>query len=168
MLNLSQTTGYAILGLSCLEKSNGHAVFAKDIAACTGIPLPYLSKILHSLTRSQLITSKRGFRGGFTLQRPADQISLFDVAEAVEHQDWLPRCLLGLADCPQEPACPTHKFWSKERERIERELRRVRLSHVSRYASHGDIAVRPCCGKSVDSVSAKAKVKQGAIAPCES
>ncbi len=129
MLSLSQTTGYAVLALSCLEQS-GRPVFAKDIAACTGIPSAYLSKILHSLTRSNLVISKRGFRGGFLLSRSAGAISVMDVAEAIEGPDCLPRCLLGLKDCEQERACPTHDFWARERQRIECELRRVRLSDV--------------------------------------
>ncbi len=63
MLSLSQTTGYAILALGCLERSGTQWILARDIASRAGIPLPYLSKILHALVRPGLIHAKRGHRG---------------------------------------------------------------------------------------------------------
>ncbi|MHC4710827.1 MAG: RrF2 family transcriptional regulator, partial [Planctomycetota bacterium] len=101
MLSLSQTTGYAILALSCLVEDQDRWVLSRDIAATTEIPGPYLSRVLHALGRSGLIRTKRGYRGGFALARPASRISLLDVAEAVEGRDWKAPCLLGLTSCVQ-------------------------------------------------------------------
>jgi Rrf2 family protein len=142
MLALSQTTGYAILALSCLGSPGERVVQAAQIARCTRIPGPYLSKILHALARSGLIRAKRGRGGGFTLARLAAQISLLDVAEAVEGESWAPCCLLGLAGCSQERACPTHRFWTVQRARIEAELRRVTLCEVARFERRLGIRMR--------------------------
>jgi Rrf2 family protein len=119
--------------LGFLHECGGRLVLAKDITSSTGIPLPYLSKILNALTRTGLIVGKRGYQGGFALSRSAEEISLFDVAEAVEGPDWLPTCMLGLADCSAVPLCPTHAFWKAERAKIEKELRRMTLTDVSCY-----------------------------------
>jgi Rrf2 family protein len=86
MLSLSQTSGHAILALSCLCETAGRFVLAKDIAACTGVSLPYLSKVLDAMRRTGLIEGKRGYRGGFGLARPAAEISRLHVAEAVDGQ----------------------------------------------------------------------------------
>jgi Rrf2 family transcriptional regulator, iron-sulfur cluster assembly transcription factor len=134
MLALSQTTGYAILALGCLDGCRGRLVLAREIAACTGTPLPYLSKLLHALCLQGLIEGKRGYRGGFVLSRPADQISLLEVAEAVEGQSWLPECLLGLAECSALQCCPTHEFWVVERQRIEEKLRTTTVADVAAFA----------------------------------
>jgi Rrf2 family protein len=134
MLSLSQTTGYAILALSCLEEGDGQNwILARDIAECTGIPKPYLSKILHSLQGSGLIRTKRGYRGGFSLVRPADEISLMEIAEAVEGASCLTGCLLGLADCSEEKSCPTHSFWVEERQRIRKALSSTTLKDVAGF-----------------------------------
>ncbi len=133
MLGLSQTCGYAILALSCLHECGGGWVLARDIARCTGIPQAYLSKVLHSLARRGLIVAKRGYRGGFALARAPDRISLLDVAEAVEGEQAVPRCLLGLSECSPERACPTHRFWQRERERITAELGRLTLVEVAQF-----------------------------------
>jgi Rrf2 family protein len=144
MLSLSQTTGYAILALSCLVGDEDRWVLSKDIAATTGIPGPYLSRVLHALGQSGLIRAKRGYRGGFALARPASRISLLDVAEAVEGRDWKAPCLLGLTSCAQIRACPTHTFWTRELARIERELRKTTLAQVGGFARpSGGVRVKP-------------------------
>ena len=107
MFSLSQTTGYAILALSCLVDAEDRWVLSREIAARTGIPQPYLSKILHALGRSGLIEAKRGYCGGIALARPARQIRISDVAEAVEGPKWLPECMLGLSECSDLRCCPT-------------------------------------------------------------
>jgi Rrf2 family iron-sulfur cluster assembly transcriptional regulator len=133
MLSLSQTTGYAIRALCCLERSDGRLVRARQIADCTGIPKPYLSKTLHILGRSGLIRTKRGYQGGFVLAHPARRIRLLDIVEAVEGEAWQPRCLLGMADCSDQRNCPTHEFWKVERERIRAELARLTLAAVAKF-----------------------------------
>ena len=144
MLSLSQTTGYAILALSCLVEDEDQWVLSKDIAATTDIPGPYLSRVLHALGRSGLIRAKRGYRGGFALARPASRISLLDVAVAVEGRHWKAPCLLGLTSCAPLRACPTHAFWMRELARIERELRRTTLAGIGGFAQpSGGVRVKP-------------------------
>jgi Rrf2 family transcriptional regulator, iron-sulfur cluster assembly transcription factor len=140
MLSLSHTTGYAIRALCCLERSGDRLVRSQQIADCTGMPKPYLSKTLHALGQSGLITTKRGYRGGFVLARPATRIRLLDIVEAVEGEAWQPRCLLGMAECSDDRGCPTHEFWKLERERIRAELARLTLAVVSGFeAAAGNV-----------------------------
>ncbi len=130
MLSLSQSTGYAILAMSCLEGPDGKLTLARDIARRTGIPRAYLAKVLNLLVRSGLVHAKRGYRGGVTLARPASEISVCDVAEAVEGRCQLWGCLLGLTQCRWQRRCPAHAFWEKECRRIEARLRSIRLSEM--------------------------------------
>src|SRR5512142_3229861 len=105
MLSLPQTAGYAMLALSCLGQSREPRLLASAISRATGIPLPYLSKILHALHGSGLIQGKRGYRGGFALTRPPAAISLYDVAVAVDATALAP-CLLGLRCRARTSLCP--------------------------------------------------------------
>ncbi len=141
MLSLSQTAGYAILALSCLDGERW--VLAQELAERTAVPKPYLSKILHSLARAQVILAKRGYRGGFRLGRPADQISLLDIVEAVDGTAWIGRCLLGLDRCSDERACPTHEFWKHERARIHDLLQKISLHHVAEFERERGTRLRP-------------------------
>jgi Rrf2 family protein len=133
VLAISQTAGYAIQALSWLARGDSGWRLAKDIAADAEVPVPYLSKILNALVKAQLVRAKRGYRGGFVLGRPADQIRLLDVVQAVDGSAWMGRCLLGLEVCSDERACPTHEFWKVERARIAECLASLTLEDVAAF-----------------------------------
>ena len=133
MLGLSQTTGYAVLALSCLRQRGSERMLAKDISECTGIPLPYLLKLMHAMGKADLVIAKRGYQGGFALARPAEKITLMDVAEAVDGKVWLHKCLLGLEDCSDQRACPMHEFWKVERVRIADKLKQLTVRDIAEF-----------------------------------
>jgi Rrf2 family iron-sulfur cluster assembly transcriptional regulator len=157
MLALTQTTGYAILAMSCLRHCGNGLKLARDVAACTGIPLPYLSKILNALHQAGLITGKRGYRGGFALSHPLEQISFDDVARAIEGDDYLPECMLGLGPCLQRADCPGLAFWREERARLLKHLRQTTLADVPNPCtsmSQHKASPHPCLGsREVDRVA---------------
>ncbi len=129
MFSLSHTTGYAIKALTCIA-GNRDLMQIRDIAKCTGIPAPYLSKVILRLCKSGILTSKRGHKGGVWLTRKADEISLYEISEAVEGGDPFTACLLGLETCSDERACPNHAFWKGSRDRIRRQLEKTSLADV--------------------------------------
>lgn len=133
MLSLSKTTGYAILALTCLEEAQGDWLKARKISECTGIPIPYLSKLLHLLGHAGIVIGKRGTFGGYALASPSEEISLIEVAVAVEGESWLPKCLLGLTECSHESICPTHDFWAQERARIKYKLAHTTIKDIARF-----------------------------------
>ena len=133
MFGLSNTSGYGILALSCLVMHPDQWVLAQQITETTSVPKPYLLKILNLLAEAKLIEAKRGYRGGFRLARPATEISLWEIAEAIEGPHLLARCLLGLADCRDDRACPTHDFWREERRRIEKQLHVINLAQIADF-----------------------------------
>ena len=132
---LSHTTGYAIVALSFVGCTGRAWVQSHDIAAETGIPKPYLSKILHALGKAGLIRTKRGMGGGVTLSRPADQMTLLDVASAVEAVDAPPRCILGMKPCSDIKPCPIHDFWSQIRQQTRAQLAQTTLAAVAQHQS---------------------------------
>ncbi|GAB6166014.1 hypothetical protein JCM19992_20140 [Thermostilla marina] len=134
MLSFSKTTGYAVLALGCLEASGGKWVLSQQISACTGVPMPYLRKILHSLSKAGLVNTKRGYQGGFCLAKPADEIRLIDVIKAVEGLPEKPLCLLGLTECNDSAPCPLHPYAGKLRDEVRRRLEETTVASVAEYA----------------------------------
>jgi Rrf2 family transcriptional regulator, iron-sulfur cluster assembly transcription factor len=129
MMSLSQTTGYAVQALACLDDAESQPCFIRDVAQCTGLPRAYLAQIINRLAHSGIILAKRGYRGGIQLARPAAKISLLDVVEAVEGKEWIGPCLLGIERCGADFVCPTRKFWLSIRRQIQRKLRTTTLAH---------------------------------------
>jgi Rrf2 family protein len=84
-MKISRSIGYALIAagyvaMNCKDK----AVLSSTIAKEYGIPLEYLLKILQQLVRAGVLRSKRGPRGGFTLAKPAEEISMLEVIESVD------------------------------------------------------------------------------------
>ncbi|HYD32391.1 MAG TPA: Rrf2 family transcriptional regulator [Azospirillaceae bacterium] len=137
MLSLSQTAGYAIMALSCLDPVCERMVLAKDIADRTGISRPYLNKIMVRLGQAGLVVGKRGHNGGLTLARPAGEITLLDVADAVDGTEWRSKCVLGLPNCGGEAPCPMHEFWLVEQKVIIDRLTSLTLADVVPFQQRG-------------------------------
>ena len=130
MLSLSKTTGYAIEAMSHLDKPGGRPASLRSIAARAQVPYAYLAKRMPELVAAGLVRSMRGKRGGVLLARPPETITLLQISEAVEARQWLGRCLLGLAACTDERACPAHTFWKDARQQIQSVLETTTLSDV--------------------------------------
>ncbi|MCK4753470.1 MAG: Rrf2 family transcriptional regulator [Planctomycetes bacterium] len=84
-MKVSRSTGYALLAAGYLaQHQKEKVVLSQDISKKYDIPLEYLLKILQQLVRANVLRSKRGPRGGFSLARPAKKITLLQVIEAVD------------------------------------------------------------------------------------
>lgn len=84
-MRLSLQVQYAICGVFDLAY-NGHGapIQVRVIGERQGIPARYLEQIFQRLRRAKLVTGKRGPGGGYVLARPASQIALRDIVEAIE------------------------------------------------------------------------------------
>lgn len=166
MLALSQTAGYAILALSCLDEAAERWVLAKDIAGRVRVPGPYLSKILHALAKAGVIHAKRGYRGGFMLARPAHQVSIAEIVEAVEGVNWLGGCMLGWTECTEDRACPAHDLCKGERGKIRAYLEKLTLKDVAEFEiRHGAI---PALGAPSGTTGGRSPKRRRTAGGCES
>jgi len=141
VLPLSQTTGYAVRALRCLDEPGGQPVLVETIAEFTGIPRSYLSKLIHRLAKQGLVVARRGHHGGVVLAKPSHEITLEDLSVAIDGTAWRQRCLLGLMGCSHETPCVLHDYWGEMREDILARLKGVTLADMDR---HHDSGVERC------------------------
>jgi len=92
----SQTTEYALRAVVHLAQNVGTAQTTRQIADATHVPQGYLSKILQTLVRAQLIKSQRGLGGGFVLERTPAEITIFEIVEIIDPIPRITYCPLGL------------------------------------------------------------------------
>ncbi len=84
-MKISRSTGYALLAVGYIAQNKEKKVtLSQDIAQTYDIPLEYLLKILQQLVRAEILHSKRGPRGGFSLAKTPKQINLLHIIEAVD------------------------------------------------------------------------------------
>jgi Rrf2 family iron-sulfur cluster assembly transcriptional regulator len=90
-MHLNRGVEYGIEGLTYLAQAGGdRSTLLREVSRATSIPETFLSKIFQRLVRSGLVRSRRGFRGGFLLARPASQITLREVVEALQGPIYAP------------------------------------------------------------------------------
>ncbi len=83
-MRISERVDNAVRATAELALGGGSPMKAEGIATRQGISLKYLLDILRDLKRAELIRSKRGPDGGFTLSRPASEITVADVFRAID------------------------------------------------------------------------------------
>ena len=107
-MRLTHLADYAVVLMTAAARRPAAArLSATELSAETGVPLPTAQKLMGQLAMSGLLTSVRGAGGGFALARPAAEISLADVVEAVEGPISMTVCSghEGPSDCALDAHC---------------------------------------------------------------
>lgn len=111
---VSQTAEYALRAMSAIATlPAAEKIRANDLGRATGIPAPYLSKILRRLVLADLLVSRKGQGGGFALSRPAREIRFLDILDAVDAFPPTGRCAFGWGSCNKNRPCPLHNAWTR-------------------------------------------------------
>src|SRR5690606_30794897 len=92
MVRLSNLADYAVVVMCQMAMSDDARPSAANIASATAIPLPTVAKLMGTLSRAGLLTSYRGIGGGFALARPATDIAVAEIVEAVDGPIALTHC----------------------------------------------------------------------------
>lgn len=86
-------------------------ILLKDVARRQEISLKYLDRICSSLKAAGLLKSSRGSKGGFTLSRPPDEITLKEIVEVLEGPLVLVGCTSDKKFCKRIGSCVTRDIW---------------------------------------------------------
>lgn len=131
MMKMTNLADYAVVSMSYIASRPGRVFSAADIADATGVPGPTVSKILGSIARAGLLVSHRGLNGGFSLARPAAEISIADIISAVDGPIALTNCIEHApGECLMEHGCCMRPHWQKINEAVRGALENIPLSEV--------------------------------------
>jgi Rrf2 family iron-sulfur cluster assembly transcriptional regulator len=122
---------YAVTAMAELaQAADGAALALSTIADRQMISLAYLEQIFLKLRRAGLVDSARGRTGGYRLARPASDIRIADIMNAVEEDMRMTRCGAEAATCLPGRRCITHGLWNALSDHIEGFLLTVTLQQV--------------------------------------
>jgi FeS assembly SUF system regulator len=132
MFRLNRLTDYAVVLMSQMAHERQKVRTAPQISQESGLPLPTVSKLLNALARDGLVTSHRGAAGGYTLARPAEEIPVAAIIQALEGPIALTSCVTGSDDsCEVASLCPMHGNWNKVNSAIREALEQVSLADMA-------------------------------------
>lgn len=131
-MRLTRGVDYGTLGILYLARQpRDRVVLISEIAQAQGVPESYLAKIFQDLAKSGLVRSHRGARGGFTLARPPEEITLLQIIEAIDGPLALNRCLDAREGCERERECPVQKALAGAQRQLAEALRGVTLNSLA-------------------------------------
>lgn len=105
-MQFTKAEEYGILGVIYLaEKKHREVTPLSEISEAKEIPEKFLAKIFQSLSRSGLVRSHRGVRGGFTLARFPEEITIKEVLEAIQGPYHLLKCVKQSELCDPDKFC---------------------------------------------------------------
>ena len=137
-----RVTKWGECGILCslylAERYGAPPVGAAEIAETQGLDLPYTQQILQKLRKGDVIESARGPKGGYTLQRKPDEITLKDILYAVEGDTFQIICdhhplhpdAMHPTLCATRESCGRHGVWQDLRAAIDKLLEERTLADL--------------------------------------
>lgn len=103
-MRITQETDYAFRIVSYLASHENEVVGAPKIATEECVSERFTLRILRKLNQAQITTAKRGAHGGYMLNKPKEEITLYDIIVAVDGPIVINRCLEKDGMCSKR--CP--------------------------------------------------------------
>ena len=134
MLRLTKKADYGLMALKYLAEqatgTSGSAQSAKDIAEAYHIPPQLLAKILQTLTKGGLLISTAGTNGGYSLARPASEISAFEVIRTIDGPLFITSCITIHGTCDLDSHCTIKEPLRKVNDSIKDLLSAIRIADL--------------------------------------
>jgi len=103
---IRRNTDYGLRALVYLVKRGAdQAVPVRNIAEAEGVSEDFLRKIFQTLAEAEIVKSHRGSRGGYSITKEPEDISILEVMEALQGPIAINRCFLGKDSCPNFNKC---------------------------------------------------------------
>jgi Rrf2 family protein len=137
MLKINRQTDYAVrVVLALAKRGEGVRLSTAEIQQEMLIPPALMVRIVAVLARENLVKTFPGRDGGLSLPRPASQINIRDVVEALEGPILLSECLQarGEDDCPFRTNCPVRSKWGRVQVAMMREMASITFDELAQEA----------------------------------
>lgn len=131
-LELTRRGDYAVRAMLALARPDAQQLTGAALAEATAIPPGFVPQVMGDLVRAGLVANRRGRTGGYRLARPADEVSLLDIVEAVEGDGRRRTCVLRGGPCRRNGACDVHDAFFRAQEAVFGTLAGVSLADVTR------------------------------------
>ena len=117
---LSRSCEYGLRAVIYVAQNHSDEyVSIREISDKLNISFHFLTKILQTLTETEIMISLRGPKGGVRLAKSPSEITLYKIITTIDGTDIFEKCLLGLHDCQNSKPCPLHEQWNGIRENLK-------------------------------------------------
>jgi Rrf2 family protein len=130
-MQITRQADYAVRAVLYLANlgSNERAA-TSTVAEDQHIPPSFLAKIISQLSIAGLLHTSRGARGGVTLAREPQDISLLEVVEAIDGPIQLNECVGEENECSFDTGCPLRSVWSEAQNDLVVRLKKTNFAQL--------------------------------------
>ncbi|MFA5479064.1 MAG: Rrf2 family transcriptional regulator [Candidatus Muiribacteriota bacterium] len=89
------------------------AVSLTKISEKTGISVRYLEQIMRKLKKHNIVKTEQGVKGGYVLARPASEITLKNIVDILEGEDYPVKCVTNPDSCERIDTCGMLHVWKE-------------------------------------------------------
>lgn len=136
----------AVLYLS-IKSINGSKLGIAEIAKEIDAPAPFTAKILQPLSREGIISSIKGPNGGFYIDPKAKPVLLNSIVKAIDGEDILHKCTLGLKECSDQFPCPIHHDMKAYKDKLREVMKEKTVQQLAKELSTGKTFLKNQKGK---------------------
>jgi Rrf2 family protein len=130
-MQITKQADYALRAILYLSQIDGdQRASTSQIAEEQSIPPSFLAKIISQLSIAGLIHTSRGARGGVSLAKAPENISVLEVVEAIDGPIALNECTLHSDGCPFGTDCPLHSLWCEAQKDLIKRLQGTNFREI--------------------------------------
>jgi Rrf2 family protein len=131
-MQITRQADYALRAVRYLARlSPSEKASTSAIATTEKIPPSFLAKIISQLSIAGILHTARGAHGGVYLSRPAEEITILDVVEAIDGPVMINECTANPGICSFSSDCVLHDLWCETRMELVNKLKRTTLAQFA-------------------------------------
>jgi Rrf2 family protein len=140
-MQITRQADYAVRAVMHLARLGpGVRASTAQIAAEQKIPPTFLAKIVSQLSSAGILRATRGARGGVTLARPAGEISMLEIVEAIDGPVLLNECVRNPSACPLGEQCVVQSIWCEAQAGLVSRLAQTNFGRLIELDTHPSAA----------------------------
>lgn len=134
-MKLSTKSRYGTrLMLDMAQHYQGEPIHLAEVAQRQGISVKYLEQIIIPLKKANYIRSVRGPKGGHTLARPPEEITVGEIVALLEESTTFVDCSDHDSACERSSTCLTRRLWKEAAQAMFDKLNNITLADVMEMA----------------------------------
>ena len=130
MITIPKKVEYSIVLISFLAKNNGETVSLAEVAKKLNLPYRFLGQLASALKAAEIIVSKEGKSGGYSLSPGWKNRTLYDLLDALGENKHMVKCLSPDEKCARAAKCEIRQIWDKIETSFVKELRNIKLAEI--------------------------------------
>ncbi|MEO8961847.1 MAG: Rrf2 family transcriptional regulator [Ginsengibacter sp.] len=147
----SKATEYALRATIFIADKGtiDNKISIEEISKAIDSPRPFTAKILQLLSKGNVISSAKGPKGGFYITHQSMKLPAKVILEAIEKEDTLNRCILGLHNCSETNPCPMHSEFKTIRAQLNNLFQKKTIQNLADTMKKSNVFINNSKNKSL-------------------